>query len=87
LTEETYPTRDYESFSLPAGTYLSLRVLIGEAAGQNWWCVMYPPLCLETATDTPIGLDDAEWGLMTENGGGRYTVKFRILELLQACFA
>ena len=43
---ENYPTRQYEGFALPAGRYLSLRVELGEAQGQNWWCVMFPPLCL-----------------------------------------
>lgn len=89
LSEEAYPTRDYGSFSLPAGTYLSLRVLIGEAAGHNWWCVLYPPMCLGVCTDadTPLGLTEPEYGLMTENGEGKYTVKFRVLELLEQCFS
>ena len=86
LTEETYPRRDYGTFALPAGEYLSLRILIGEAAGENWWCVLYPPLCLGTATDTPVGMEDATYGLLTENGGGSYTVKFRLLELLETYF-
>ena len=85
LTEEEYPTRDYETFSLPAGRYLSLRVLIGETEGHNWWCVLYPPLCLDTATDGEL-LTDAEWGLLTENGGGHYRVKFKLLEWLKKVF-
>ena len=87
LTEECYPTREYDGFTLPAGTYLSLRVLIGEAQGENWWCVLYPPLCLGTAIDGEIPLDEDAWGLMTENGGGKYTVRFRILEWLEALFS
>ena len=86
LTEEPYPRRDYGTFALPAGEYLSLRILIGEAAGENWWCVLYPPLCLGTATDTPVGMEDATYGLLTENGGGSYTVKFRLLETLRRYF-
>ena len=86
LTEEDYPTRDYETFSLPAGRYLSLRVLIGEAEGQNWWCVLYPPLCLDTATEGE-NLTDAEWGLLTENGGGHYQVKFKVLEWIKMLFS
>ena len=85
LTEEEYPTRDYETFSLPAGRYLSLRVLIGEAEGHNWWCVLYPPLCLDAATEGEL-LTDAEWGLLTENGGGHYRVKFKLLEWLKKVF-
>ncbi len=46
LEQELFPTRDYDTFSLPAGTYTSLRVTIGAGVGQNWWCVVYPSLCL-----------------------------------------
>lgn len=49
LTQEYYPTRDYGSFSLPAGRYESLRVILGEGEGHNWWCVVFPPLCLTAA--------------------------------------
>ena len=48
---EWYETRDYGDFSLPCGYYTSLRILIGEGDGKNWWCVMYPPLCTEIATE------------------------------------
>ena len=58
LAEEYYPTRDYPTFSLPAGEYLGLRVTIGEGTGRNWWCVVFPPLCSQAAageeeTQTP----------------------------------
>lgn len=49
LKEEYYPTRDYTDFSLPAGEYLGLRVIIGEGEGKNWWCVVFPPMCNELA--------------------------------------
>ena len=45
LTETWFPTKEYEDFALPAGEYTALRVVIGEGAGQNWWCVLYPGLC------------------------------------------
>ena len=45
LGSEYYPTREYDSFSLPAGQYSSLRVIIGQGQGHNWWCVLYPNLC------------------------------------------
>ena len=54
LTLEEYPTRNYESMSFPSGQYISLRVLIGEAKGQNWWCVLFPPLCLSAATESAV---------------------------------
>ena len=49
VTEEYFTTRTYENVTLPAGNYMAVRVLIGESAGQNWWCVMFPPLCLPAA--------------------------------------
>ena len=87
LGEETYPTRDYETFSLPAGKYLSLRILIGDAAGHNWWCVLYPPLCLDTALEESSQLTDAEYGLLRGNNQGKYSVKFKVLELLEELFS
>ena len=61
LTEEAFPTREYDTFSLPAGVYKALRVVIGEGEGKNWWCVVFPQLCgaegefVETASTA--GLD------------------------------
>ena len=52
LTETWFPTKEYEDFALPAGEYTALRVVIGEGAGQNWWCVAFPPLCLGAASET-----------------------------------
>lgn len=77
LSEEWYDTRHYESFSLPKGYYSSLQIKIGEAEGKNWWCVMYPPLCLD-ASLAKGGYTDAENALVTK----KYNVKFKILELI-----
>ena len=49
LSEEKYPTRNYETMSLPAGVYESLRIQLGSAEGKNWWCVLYPALCTNVA--------------------------------------
>ncbi len=53
LTRMYFPTRAYEGFTLPAGRYRTLRVTIGEGAGHNWWCVVFPALCLPAAEDSP----------------------------------
>lgn len=50
LEREEFPTRDYETFRLPAGVYDSLRVTIGSGEGKNWWCVVFPELCLPAAS-------------------------------------
>ena len=52
LTREYYPTREYRGVTLPAGEYTSLRVLIGKAEGHNWWCVLFPQLCVTVASRT-----------------------------------
>ena len=90
LGTEWYDTREYEDFSLPCGYYTSLRILLGNAKGKNWWCVMYPPLCLDLATedaprdDAIIGYTKEEISLISKNG---YNVKFKILELISESVA
>ena len=82
LGPERYPTREYETFSLPAGVYTSLRVTLGAGAGHNWWCVIFPPLCMESSlSDRAVEtLSDDDVKLITEDGDG-YVLRFRLLEL------
>ena len=83
LSREYYPTRHYNTFSLPAGEYLSLQVRMEEALGQNWWCVVFPPLCTEAvaepAADVFAALTKDETALITGDGEG-YILRFRILD-------
>ena len=81
LSEEYYPTREYESFSLPAGRYQSLRGIIGEGEGHNWWCVVFPPLCISAAEQEKAmdAMSDEERGIITEAEG--YEIRFRLVEL------
>ncbi len=84
LGTEYYPTREYSAFSLPAGEYVSLRVVIGEGAGQNWWCVVFPPLCTEAlaeddGTDAFLSLEDGQAALITQDSE-LYALRFRIVE-------
>lgn len=86
-----FPTREYPDFSLPAGTYRALRVVIGEGAGRNWWCVVFPPLCLASVTETVeqtaalAGLTEDQVGLITGDDG-RYVLKFKLLEWWNSLF-
>ncbi len=89
LIEEWYDTREYEDFTLPAGRYNSLRVIIGDGEGQNWWCVMYPPLCMELATErapADDGLIDYTKEEVKLIKSGKYNIKFKILELVSSAF-
>jgi stage II sporulation protein R len=52
LGQHLFPTKTYGDLALPAGNYQALRVLIGNAEGQNWWCVLFPPLCFVDATNS-----------------------------------
>ncbi len=84
LGTEEFPTRHYESFSLPAGEYESLRVTLGDGGGHNWWCVVFPPLCVEAAgigsEQAQTVLSDDDTALITCEDEG-YEIKFRMLEL------
>lgn len=85
--QEIYPTRTYENATLPAGEYLSLRVIIGEGAGQNWWCVVFPPMCVSAATkeetlDTVLNED----GLQVVNSDPKYEVRFKLVEWWERIF-
>ena len=81
LSQEYYPTRNYEKFSLPAGKYQSLRVILGEGEGHNWWCVVFPPLCISAAEQEQAveSMSEDMRGIVTEEDG--YRCKFRIVEL------
>lgn len=81
LSREHYPTREYEGMTLPAGSYDSLQIVLGEGQGHNWWCVVFPPLCLSAAEadrmQTVMGAED--FALVSEAEG--YELRFRTVEL------
>ncbi len=87
LSKEYYPTRHYEDISLPAGQYLSLRVMIGQAKGKNWWCVLYPPVCMGACQSTQklekAGFSEGQINLVKEEKPIRYKVKFKIMESVE----
>lgn len=91
LTLEEYPTRNYEAMSFPSGEYVSLRVMIGEAEGQNWWCVLFPPLCLSAASEKAeneeafiaVGLNSDQYKIITETEDATYYLRFKLLEVIE----
>ncbi len=88
VCETYFPTRVYDNVTLPAGTYRAVRLLLGKGEGHNWWCVLFPPLCVSAATDkktTADVLTPAEDALVTD--GERYRVKFKVVEWWEALFA
>lgn len=91
--EEKYPTRYYENFTLPKGTYTSLRVIIGEGKGHNWWCVLYPPMCTAASEGEceeeflAAGFTSEQYRLIRNDKGVKYKIKFKILEMITEAFA
>lgn len=87
LQEEYFNTRTYGNLTFPAGQYTALKVVLGEGEGKNWWCVMFPPLCipaadgLETNENTADYLTDS--GEKIVSGGSKYIVKFKLLEIYE----
>lgn len=93
--EENYPTRYYDGAAFPCGDYLSLQIKIGEAEGKNWWCVLFPPICLSAARGdrgleeafVAAGLTPEQYRIITENreneNGGKYEIRFKILEIFK----
>lgn len=89
----SFPTKTYGDISLPAGYYDALRIEIGEAKGQNWWCVMFPPLCFVDVSSGIVpddsketmksDLSDEEFSLISENEDSNVNFKFKLIEWFQ----
>lgn len=86
-----FPTKTYGNITLPKGSYTALNIKIGNAVGKNWWCVMYPPLCLsdknivftdESRDKLRQNLSDEEYKLITDSNNFDIKIKFRIAEIL-----
>lgn len=88
LDDQWFPTKEYDGFSLPAGQYRALRVTIGEGRGRNWWCVVFPPLCLAAVSEKSVEsaaegvLSQDQVALITGQDGG-YVLRFRLIEWWQ----
>ena len=88
-----FPTKNYGDISLPAGYYDALRVEIGEAKGQNWWCVMFPPLCFVDVTSGVVpeeskevmeeNLSEEEFALVSDSSNDELQFKFKLIEFFQ----
>lgn len=83
LHREEFPVRHYDTFSLPAGVYESLRVTIGEGNGRNWWCVVFPALCFDAVSEETVqagGFSEGLYRTVSRRRG--YEVRFFFLDLL-----
>lgn len=87
LCREDYPMRDYDTFSLPAGNYTSLKIVLGDGKGKNWWCVIYPELCTG-ASINESGFSEEEKFIMEKPE--KFHVSLKILEWIESirnCFS
>lgn len=86
-----FPTKTYGDISFPAGNYDCLRIEIGESQGQNWWCVMFPPLCFVDVTSGIVpedskslmqnNLTDEEYSIISDNHSPDIQIKFGLIEM------
>lgn len=79
-----FTTREYETVTLPAGMYDALRITIGEGAGRNWWCVVFPPMCVSAASESAElsdVLDEEQVEIVTEPQ--QYEVRFKVVEIFE----
>ena len=85
LTEEYFQETDYDTFSLPSGRYLSLRIVIGSGKGHNWWCVVFPNVCyagiLNDESSAEIGLSEGELSLITRDST-ETVIRFRAMDII-----
>lgn len=89
----SFPTKTYGDISLPSGYYDALRIEIGEAKGQNWWCVMFPPLCFvdvssgivpeDSKEEMKSNLSEEEFTLISDQQDATINFKFKLIELFQ----
>lgn len=94
LDKANFPTKSYGDVVLPAGEYEACRIVIGEGKGENWWCVMYPPLCyLDVATGVvPLEgkeqlenrLNEEQYKLITDRHDKNYEIKFKLVESINS---
>ena len=94
LDKANFPTKSYGDVVLPAGEYEACRIVIGEGKGENWWCVMYPPLCyLDVATGVvPLEgkeqleneLNEEQYKLITDRDHKKYEIKFKLVESINS---
>lgn len=78
-----FNTRVYDDFTLPAGNYTSLIVDLGEAKGKNWWCVVFPCVCVPSASDATLTDGVSSYAADTAENASQYKIKFKTVELYE----
>ncbi len=83
LGKAFFETRVYEEFTLPGGNYEALIINIGKAEGKNWWCVIFPGVCLPTEKNASLSQSVGEKGTAIAEQGSRYIIRFKAVEIYE----
>lgn len=83
LGDSFFETREYDTFSLPAGNYRSLIIDLGNGEGKNWWCVIFPSICVPTATNGDLRESVNENSAEIAENANKYIVKFKTVEIYE----
>lgn len=78
-----FETREYDDFTLPAGYYDSLIITLGEGQGKNWWCVIFPEVCLPAASDASLNDTVSDESVKFAKGKNEYIVRFKAVEIYE----
>lgn len=78
-----FKTREYETFTLPAGNYEALNIKLGKNEGKNWWCVVFPSVCIPAASQTDLSKSVSEKGVEITSNPQKYVMKFKIIEIYE----
>lgn len=83
VDKEYFNTREYDEITLPSGIYNALKIEIGQGKGHNWWCVMFPAICLSSVTDDELNKYLSEDEQKLVNSNSKYEVRFKIVEIYE----
>ncbi len=83
IGDSYFETREYEDFTLPAGNYRSLIIRLGEAKGKNWWCVIFPAVCVPAATDASLSDSTRETSAQIAEHPQKYVMRFKTVEIYE----
>lgn len=83
VEEQYFNTRTYDDFTLPAGNYNSLVINLGDSQGKNWWCVVFPCVCVPSATDSDLSDSVPEKAVSTAENAEKYKIKFKTVEIYE----
>lgn len=83
LGQAYFETREYDDFTLPAGYYDSLIITLGKGEGKNWWCVIFPEVCLPAASDASLGDTVSDESVKFAEGKTQYIVRFKAVEIYE----